>query len=239
MEFVYIPAGEFMMGNPSEKGRRIYDESPQHQVTISKGFWMSVYEVTNGQYQQFVKESNYNGKRESNANYLRHLKYSGREASSDYPVCWVSWNNARAFCEWLSAKEGKTYRLPTEAQWEYACRAGRTKELEIKDDGLFMNTSGGRAASTRSTHPAGQNQPNSYGLYDMYDNVREWCRDWYGFYSDVAEIDPQGLKSGDERVVRGDYSGDIISYRFAERYCYSPDIPDNKIGFRVIFEDSQ
>jgi formylglycine-generating enzyme required for sulfatase activity len=233
MEFVYIPAGEFMMGSPSNEGRRFHDESPQHRVKISKGFWMGVYEVTNEQYQQFVKESNYDGERESNANYLSF------HAGLDYPVCTVSWDNARAFCEWLSVKEGKTYRLPTEAQWEYACRAGRTKELNIKDDGLFLNTSGGRAASMRHTHPAGQNKPNPFGLYDMYDNVREWCRDWYGSYSDTAEVDPEGPSSGDERVVRGDYSGEIISYRCAERSSNPPDKPSHEIGFRIVCDDSE
>lgn len=242
MEFVYIPAGEFMMGSPSSeghRGHRIYNESSQHKVKISKGFWMGVYEVTNGQYQQFVRESNYDGKRESNANYLRHLEDSGQEAGTDYPVRWVSWDNALAFCDWLSVKEGKTYRLPNEAQWEYACRAGRTTELDIKDDGLFLNTSGGRAASMRTIHPAGQNKPNPFGLYDMYDNVKEWCRDWYGSYSNTTESDPEGPSSGDKRVVRGDYSGSIISYRCAERFCYSPDKPDNEIGFRVVCEDSE
>ena len=241
MEFVYIPAGEFMMGSPLNEKHRNYDEGPQHRVKISEGFWMGVYEVTNARYQQFVKESNYNGRRESNANYLRHILLEDKkpEAGSDYPVRWVSWNNACAFCEWLSVKENKTYRLPTEAQWEYACRTGRTKELDIKDDGLFLKSSGGRASSMRGTHPAGQNQPNSFGLYDMYDNVREWCQDWYGSYSNTTEVDPKGPSSGDKRVVRGDYSGNIISYRCAKRFCYPPDKPDNKIGFRVVCVDKQ
>jgi len=89
----------------------------------------------------------------------------------------------------------------------------------------------------RGTHPAGQNQPNSYGLYDMYDNVREWCRDWYGSYSDSAEVDPEGPSLGDKRVVRGGYSRNIISYRCAERFCYPSDKPDNEIGFRVVCEN--
>ncbi len=243
MEFVYVPGGEFMMGSPSNEKRRFFNESPQHQVKISKGFWMGVYELTNSQYLQFIKESsydNYDGIRESNANYLRHIlktDYNTPEQVSGYPVIWVSWNNARAFCEWLSVKEGKTYRLPTEAEWEYACRAGRTTELDIKDDGLFLKSSGGRASSMRGIHSVGQNKPNSYGLYDMYDNVREWCRDWYGSYSDTTEVDPEGPNSGDERVVRGDYSGNIISYRCAERFCYPPDNPNNKIGFRVVCEN--
>jgi len=243
MEFVYVPGGEFMMGSPSNEKRRFHDESPQHQVKISKGFWMGVYEVTNSQYLQFIKESsydNYDGIRESNANYLRHVlltDYNTQEQGSDYPVIWVSWNNARAFCEWLSVKEGKTYRLPTEAEWEYACRAGRTTELDIKDDGLFSKSSVGRASSMRGTHSAGQNKPNSYGLYDMYDNVREWCRDWYGSYSDSSEVDPEGPNSGDKLVVRGGYSGKIISYCCAERFCYPPDKPDNEIGFRVVCEN--
>jgi len=243
MEFVYVPGGEFMMGSPSNEKRWLHPESPQHQVKISKGFWMGVYEVTNSQYLQFIKESsydNYDGIRESNGNYLRHIlktDYNTPEQGSDYPVIWVSWNNACAFCEWLSVKEGKKYRLPTEAEWEYACRAGRTTELDIKDEGLFLNSSGGRASSMRGTHPAGQNKPNSYGLYDMYDNVREWCRDWYGSYSDAAEVDPEGPSSGDKRVVRGDYSRDIISYRCAKRFCYPPDKSDNEIGFRVVCEN--
>jgi formylglycine-generating enzyme required for sulfatase activity len=243
MEFVYVPGGEFMMGSPSNKKRRFYFESPQHQVKISKDFWMGVYEVTNSQYLQFIKESsydNYDGIRESNGNYLRHIlltNFNTPEQGSDYPVIWVSWNNARAFCEWLSVKEGKTYRLPAEAEWEYACRAGRTTELDIKDDGLFLTSSGGRASSMRGTHPAGQNQPNAYGLYDMYDNVKEWCRDWFGSYSDSAEVDPEGPSSGDKRVIRGDSSRDIISYRCAKRFWYPQDEPDNKIGFRVVCEN--
>jgi len=245
MELVYIPAGEFMMGSHSDAnmGSIGYNERPQHQVKISKGFWMGIYEVTNGQYQQFLKDSNYDGEREANANYLRHIlltpDYNTPEEGSDYPVVWVSWNNARAFCEWLSVKESKTYRLPTEAQWEYACRAGRPKELDIKDDGLFLKSSGGRASSMRGTHSVGQNKPNSFGLYDMYDNVREWCLDWYGSYSNTTEVDPKGPSSGDKRVVRGDYSGNIISYRCAKRFCYPPDKPDNKIGFRIVCVDQQ
>jgi len=236
MEFVYIPAGEFMMGSPSNEKRRNYDEGPRHRVKISDGFWMGVYEVTNAQYQQFLKESNYSDRRETNGNYLRHILLDDMrpEADSDYPVRWISWYNACAFCEWLSVKQGRTYRLPTEAQWEYACRAGRTKELDIKDDGLFLNSSGGRASSTRGTHPAGQNLPNSFGLCDMFDNVKEWCQDWYGSYSDTTEVDPKGPSSGDKRVVRGDYSGNIISYRWAKRFCHPPDKPDFKIGFRVV-----
>ena len=241
MEFVYIPAGEFMMGSPLNEKHRDYDEGPQRRVKISEGFWMGVYEVTNAQYQQFVKESNYNGRRESNANYLRHILLEDKrpEAGSDYPVRWVSWNSACALCEWLSVKHGKTYCLPTEAQWEYACRAGTTTPLNIEDHGLFLKSSGGRASSVRGTHPVGQNKPNSFGLYDMFDNVKEWCQDWYGSYSDTTEVDPKGPSSGDDRVVRGDYSGDIISYRCANRFCRPPDKPDFKIGFRVVCVDSE
>lgn len=243
MEFVYVPSGEFMMGSPSNGKHRFHPEIPQHKVKISKGFWMGVYEVTNSQYLQFIKESSYDdsdGIRESNGNFLRHIlktNFNMPDQGSDYPVIWVSWYNACAFCEWLSVKEGKKYRLSTEAEWEYACRAGRTTELDIKDEGLFLNSSGGRASSMRGTHPAGQNKPNDYGLYDMYDNVSEWCRDWYGSYSDSAEVDPDGPSSGDKRVVRGDYSGSIISYRCAKRFCYSPDKSKHEIGFRVVCED--
>jgi sulfatase modifying factor 1 len=240
MEFVHIPAGEFMMGSPLDEKRRRNDEGPQHRVKISEGFWLGVCEVTNAHYQQFVKESNYNGERESNANYLRHiLRDKGPEAGSDYPVRWVSWDNACAFCEWLSVKEGKIYRLPTEAQWEYACRAGATTPLNIEDDSPFLKSSGGRALSIRGTHPAGQNKPNSFGLYDMFDNLMEWCQDWYGSYSDATEVDPNGPSSGNDRVVRGDYSGDIISYRCANRFRRPPDQPDFKTGFRVVCVDSE
>jgi len=241
MEFVYIPAGEFMMGSPLNDKHRDHDEGPQHQVKISQGFWMGVHEVTNAQYQQFVKESNYNGRPESNANYLRHILLEDErpEAARDYPVRWVSWGNACAFCEWLSVKQGKTYRLPTEAQWEYACRAGATAPLNVEDNGLFSGSSGGRASSIRGTHPVGQNKPNSFGLYDMFDNVKEWCQDWYGGYSDAAEVDPKGPSSGNDRVVRGDYSGDIISYRWSNRFRCPPDKPDFKIGFRVVGVDSE
>jgi formylglycine-generating enzyme required for sulfatase activity len=240
IELAYIRAGEFKMGSPDVNVTAAnYFARPQHKVKFSKGFWMGIYEVTNGQYQQFVKESNYDGKRESNANYLMHLRDTSQGSGSDYPVIWISWNNAMAFCKWLSVKEGRTYRLPTEAEWEYACRAGLDAPLDIEDDGLFISSSGGRAESMRRTHPAGQGTPNEYSLYDMYDNVREWCLDWFGLYSEDAQIDPKGPESGDRRVVRSGYSGNIMSFDYTNRNNEIPNTPSHAIGFRIICEDSE
>ena len=217
MEFVWIPPGTFMMGSPaSEKGRGA-DEGPVRKVTISKGFWMGKYEVTQEEWEAVM------------GNNPSHFK-GGR-----HPVETVSWNDATAFCRALSQKTGKAVRLPTEAEWEYACRAGTTTVYHSGDDekdlakaGWDKGNSGGR------THPVGKKEPNAWGLHDMHGNVWEWCADRDGKYPSGPVTDPTGANTGTCRVFRG---GSWCSYAFccraAFRNSYYPDGVYNSIGFRV------
>jgi len=221
MEFVWIPPGEFTMGSPSgEKGRKA-DEGPIRNVTISKGFWMGKYEVSQEQYAQMTGEN--------------PSKFKG----DHHPVERVSWDDGAAFCRVLTTKTGKAFRLPTEAEWEYACRAGTTtiyhageNESDLAKAGWYKGNSGGM------THPVGKKEPNAWGLHDMHGNVWEWCWDWYGSYSSGSQADPRGPASGKRRVYRGGSWSrfDGAGYCRAARRSvnYFPGHPDAAgIGFRV------
>ena len=175
------------MGSPSgELGRQ--SNETQHSVTISKGFWLGKYEVTQAQYEAVM----------------------GGNPAKNYPVYYVTWYDATNFCAKLTASEkaagrlpsGYVYTLPTEAQWEYACRAGTTGDYNVNgaalsDLGWYFDNSDSK------THPVGQKKPNAWGLYDMHGNVWEWCLDWYGSYPSSAVTDPKGPSTGSGRVVRG------------------------------------
>ena len=187
LKMVYIPSGEFMMG--SERGSG--GGRPVHRVRITKGFYLGAYEVTQAQWQS-VMGSN-----------PSHFK------GADRPVERVSWTDCQGFVRKLCAKEGVpegTYRLPTEAEWEYACRAGSTTRFYFGDsDGDLDNHGWHRGNSGRQTHPVGEKTPNGFGLYDMHGNVWEWCSDWYdsGYYGKSPGADPPGPGSGSYRVNRG------------------------------------
>ncbi|HPZ09954.1 MAG TPA: SUMF1/EgtB/PvdO family nonheme iron enzyme [Candidatus Eremiobacteraeota bacterium] len=176
-EMVYINGGTFQMG--SNNGR--YDEKPVHSVTVNS-FYMGRYPVTNKEYCLYDS--------------------SRKNPGDNLPVVNVSWNDAVAYCKWLSKKTGENYRLPTEAEWEYACRAGTTTEYywgdEMKDYYCWYYANSGE-----EVHPVGQKKPNAFGLYDMSGNVWEWCSDWYGNYPSVEAVNPTGLKSGSCSVLRG------------------------------------
>ena len=222
MKLVLIPAGSFMMGSPeSEKGRR-GDEGPQHKVTISKPFYMGITEVTKEQCVAVLGEHTSNSKR------------------AKIPVERVSWNNAVGFCKKLSAKTRRTVRLPTEGEWEYACRAGTKTvfcfgddEKELGDYAWHSANSGGKA------HPVGQKKPNAWGLYDMHGNVREWCQDWYDerYYAKPRAIDPQGPTLGTRRVLRGGgWLAGIHSCRSGSRFPQPPGAAFADWGLRVVVE---
>ncbi len=227
MNLVYIPAGEFMMGSSSDEKDRYNAEGPQHRVKISKGFYMGVYEVTQGQYQAVMgnNPSNFKG--------------------DNLPVELVSWEMAVEFCRKLSQKEGKTYRLPTEAEWEYACRAGSTTRFCFGDSDSILGDyawygydyAWGYEESGKQTHPVGQMKPNGFGLYDMHGNVWEWCQDWYdgSYYSQNPEVDPQGPSSGQYRVLRGgSWENSPRHCRSAYRNGNTPDSRYSGSGFRVV-----
>jgi len=217
MKLVLIAPGKFMMGSPDSEQDRAKNEGPQHEVTISKPFYMGVTEVTQAQYEAVMgtNPSNFRGP----AN----------------PVERVSWDEAAEFCRKLSAKAGKTFRLPTEAEWEYACRAGSKTRFSFGDsDSVLGDYAWYGSNSGGKTQPVGQKKPNAWGLYDMHGNVWEWCADWFGSYSSGASTDPQGAGSGGRRVVRGGSWHGIAtdSFRCAYRTDRAPSDRNVFYGFR-------
>jgi formylglycine-generating enzyme required for sulfatase activity len=157
-------------------------------------------------------------------------------SNTNYPITGVSWNDAKAYCEWLSQKTGKTYRLPTEAEWEYAARGG-SKSVGYKYSGSnnIDEVAWYDGNSGSKTHPVGQKKANELGIYDMSGNVWEWCGDWYGSYSSSSQTNPIGAASGSNRVFRGGSWYFIAIYcRSANRDDSTPDTRNGSIGFRLV-----
>jgi len=207
MKMVLIRPGKFMMGEG--EGR--------HEVTNSKPFYMAVTEVTQEQYEAVM------GKNPSWVN------------GPTNPVETVSWDDAAEFCRRLSEKTRQTVRLPTEAEWEYACRAGTQTAFSFGDDPSALGDyAWWTGNSGKTTHPVGQKKPNSWGLYDMHGNVWEWCADWYGEYPKGPVTDPSGPATGDSRVVRGGswLYGDAAYFRCAFRSYNVPSFLFSYYGFR-------
>ena len=246
IEFVWIPPGKFTMGSPPEEAYREENEGPQHEVTISKGFWLGVYEVTAGQFLEFLKATGkdssvefgeYCPLKKSKSGY----SLSGNEWGSDekQPMVMLSRPGVVAFCEWLSSKGEGKYRLPTEAEWEYACRAGTTTAFSFGEASAPLGDYGWHDQnSDKVTHPAGLKKPNPWGLYAMHGNVLEWCSDWYAErYPAEAATDPKGPSSGELYVVRGGFFyGDWTASRSANRWSMPEDVSHTIIGFRVARE---
>ena len=226
INLVEIPAGSFYMG--SEGKGEDYDEAPVHKVNISKAFRMGATEVTNAQYELFRPE---------------HKKLRGKDNVStedDDAVVNISYQDALDFCQWLSQKEGKTYRLPTEAEWEYACRAG-SYTLYYTGDGLSSNMRRNQTIARdykAVSLKVGQTRPNAFGLYDMHGNVEEWCLDWYGPYSADEQTDPVGPADGEYRVTRGGSHHTPDEFlRSANRLAMIPEDKHSLTGFRVVQSD--
>jgi len=234
MKLVLIPKGTFMMGSPaSEQGRD--DDETQHEVIISEDYYLGVFEVTRGQYEKVMG---------TNPSYFQK-RVIGKSDSSMYPVEQVSWEDAVEFCKKLSElpeekKAGCVYRLPTEAEWEYACRAGSkaaysfgANSKTLGDYAWFGENSGSQ------THPVGEKKANAWGLYDMHGNVWEWCSDWYGKYPKGSVSDPSGPSEGSDRVSRGGCWGlRAASCRSANRSWLAPSIRNYGYGFRVALSSS-
>lgn len=226
IKLVDIPAGYFWMG--SEGKGEDFDEAPMHKVIISEPFKMGATEVTNAQYEAFdPSHSQYRGK-------------YGLSENDDDAVIYVNYNDAIAFCEWLSEKEGKTYRLPTEAEWEYACRAG-TYSLYSTGDYLpnsFLKNQQLYRDPVAVSLQVGQTPANPFGLYDMHGNVEEWCLDWYAPYQSGEQTNPLGAEEGLFRVTRGGSHGTTTEYlRSANRMAMIPDDKHWLTGFRVVQAD--
>jgi len=216
-----IPPGEFMMGSPASEEGRGSDET-QHRVKITKPFYLSAHEVTQAQYERVMGNNPSSSKGDTK------------------PVEKVSWHDAVAFCGKLSEREGVEYRLPTEAEWEYACRAGTSTAYSFGDDASGLGEYAWyRDNSSGTTHPVGEKLPNAWGLYDMHGNVFEWCQDWYGPYESLQVVsDPAGAVSGNRRVLRGGALGDLprnvrAAYRNADPSATLRSTVPPNYGFRL------
>lgn len=221
---VEIPAGSFWMG--SNGWGYDYDEAPVHRVTLTEPFRMSATEITNAQYEQFRPEHRA----------LRGSEF-GLSAGDDEAVVCVSWEDATAYCRWLSEKTGRHFRLPTEAEWEYACRAG-TYTLFYTGDGLgspmWRNQQTERNLK-KVDLTVGKTPANAFGLYDMHGNVEEWCQDWYGTYPAGPVTDPLGPALGEYKITRGGSHNTPETYlRSASRSAAIPADAHSQIGFRIV-----
>ena len=246
MQFVRIEPGTFKMGSTQANladeitAERTHlrdgdwDEQPIHQVTLTTPFHIGIFQVTNAQYEEFQStHSELRGK----------LDFS---QDDDEAVVFVDWHDATNFCEWLSKKEGLPYRLPTEAEWEYVCRAGTTTHFHTGDTlppefhkniGESWYPDAGRSRGAEEVVPlhVGKTTPNAWGVYDMHGNVEEWCQDWYGPYESDLQTDPIGRESGLYRVTRGGSHSTLLCYlRSANRMGAVPEDKHWYIGFRVV-----
>jgi formylglycine-generating enzyme required for sulfatase activity len=233
-DMVFIPPGTYRMGSAEDEVGRYVWERPQMDVIISRGFWMGKYEVTQREYLELMGGNP-----------------SGFTGDLSLPVETVSWSDAVDFCSALTEREHAAarirvncvYRLPTEAEWEYACRAWTSTRFSYGDDPVYAgltdyawyeDNSGGE------THPVGQKLPNPWGLYDMHGNVWEWCQDWFDNYSGGILLDPQGPASGSTRVARGgDWGVSARSCRLANIFSPDPNDRQNYLGFRIVLAPGQ
>ncbi|MCP4693568.1 MAG: formylglycine-generating enzyme family protein [Desulfobacterales bacterium] len=228
MEFVSIPPGEFMMGSPENEPERYRDEKI-HKVTLTNGFYMQKTEITQDQWTAVMGENP-----------------SGfANCGGDCPVETVSWNDVHEFIERLNQREGKDiYRLPTEAEWEYACRAGTNTPFSFGDcltadqanyNGNYPLKDCAKVEYREKTTPAGSLEANAWGLYDMHGNVWEWCEDWYDDYPTGSATDPVDPSSGFSQVIRGGSWFYNASYcRSAVRVFAAPDVRFDFVGFRLV-----
>ena len=235
LAMIWIKPGTFVMGSPDSEVDRHTNEGPQTVVTLAKGFWMGHHEVTQAEYQTVIG---------SNPSWFT--------GDLNRPVEGVSWNDATNYCRLLTAGErtagrlpaGWGYRLPTEAEWEYACRAWTTTRFSYGDDQGYTNLTNyawyyDNSGST--VHPVGQKLANPWGLVDMHGNVSEWCQDWHGAYPGESVTDPQGPGTGLNRVIRGlgGWFGPAVYCRSASRGGSDPPGRTSGIGFRVVLAPGQ
>ncbi|MDR0815137.1 MAG: formylglycine-generating enzyme family protein [Bacteroidales bacterium] len=217
-EMVYVQGGTFTMGCTSEQGNDCYgDENPAHQVTLNS-YYIGKYEVTQAQWKDVIgsNPSNFKG--------------------DNLPVEQVSWEDVQDFIARLNSLTGKNYRLPTEAEWEYAARGG-SQSRNTKYSGAYSvdNAAWYSSNSDSKTHPVGTKQANELGIYDMSGNVWEWCSDWYGNYSSASQTNPRGgATSGSNRVFRGgSWNSDAQYVRVPYRSNTAPDPRSYNLGFRL------
>jgi formylglycine-generating enzyme required for sulfatase activity len=254
MRFVWVPPGEFVMGSSTQEPWRDADEK-RHEVKLTRGFFLGAHPVTRGQFASFVRAAHYVTEAEGRGGAHRgpsgewkldpwcNWRHPGFPQDDDHPVVCVSWNDAQAFCNWLAGekkpREG-VCRLPTEAEWEYACRAGTTTAYWCGDthSSTEANYNGAAEGDTGvfrdGTTPVWVFPANPWGLYDMHGNLWEWCADWYGPYPATEVVDPQGPSAGRNRVLRGgSWRNQSRFLRSAARNQLAPSGRDRDTGFRV------
>jgi formylglycine-generating enzyme required for sulfatase activity len=229
LRFVWIAPGSYWRGSDAAEAGRDRDEGPKHEVTLSRGFYLGIHEVSQAQWTAVMGHNP--------AAFRR-----GPEAP-ERPVESVSWDDCQRFIARLNALQLGVFRLPTEAEWEYAARAGTTARFPWGDDPKEFKTHTHAWANSRSyavTHPVGRKPPNAWGLHDMHGNVWEWCRDWYAPYPEGPQLDPEGPSSGRERVFRGGSWYDFpVSLRSANRHRHAPDRRYTAVGLRLVWEPEE
>ena len=228
IEMVWIEPGTFMMGSSEDEPGRQHIEGPQHEVTITRGFWLGKYELTKGQWESVMGTTPWAG-------------HSYFQPDANYPAQYISWETAQEFVGKLNEAEGsEIYRLPTEAEWEYACRAGTETSWPFGDDESLLGQYAWYYDNTTNIgaeypHAVGTNLPNPWGLYDMHGNVQEWCQDLYGAYASDPQTDPQGVLSGSSRVLRGGgFSHSAPDTRSAKRHSSWYGSPSYRFGTRLL-----
>jgi formylglycine-generating enzyme required for sulfatase activity len=259
MRVVLIPAGEFMMGSPGNEEDRITKDELLHRVRITRPFWLGKYEVTVEQFRAFVQSCRHQTDAEKAGKAFGHygsdkgMMWANAlpDQTDSHPVTCVSWNDAAAFCAWLPQKAGATCQLPTEAHWEYACRAGTSTRYSAGDpDTALRGIANYADADTpvswadtdhddgfKYTAPVGRYRANAWGLHDMHGNVSEWCADWYdgNYYGNSPTPDPGGPAEGRYRVLRGgSWKTSPLHCDAATRGGLAPALPFTHVGFRVV-----
>jgi len=245
LEFVRIPPGSFQMGSRDWASNQ--DERTVHPVTLTRAFFLQRTNVTVGQFRAFVQATGYRTEAERNGGGF--LWVNGQNAfrrdpkavwnnpdlavQETCPVVCVSWNDAQAYCRWLSETEGTAFRLPTEAEWEYACRAGTTGERygDLEKVAWYWPSS---INGHSGPHPVAQKLPNGFGLFDILGNAADWCQDWYGPYGSGEQVDPAGTPGGAARVFRGGgWIAHAANCRAAGRHHGEPSYTQTGLGFRL------
>ena len=239
LELLWLPPGRFVMGTDKE-GRA---EGPGHAVKLTRGFWLGATDVTVAQFRRFVVATGYvtQAEREGGASLATMLGLTKKADANwrnphfpqndNHPVVCVSWKDAQAYLQWLNQGTGGGYRLPTEAEWEYACRGDGGPEAPGAPDAIAWHEDNSGAA----THPVAKKEANAFGLFDMLGNVSQWCQDWYGEYAASGSTDPQGPATGTRRVLRGAaWNAGASSLRPTLRTGYEPEGRTQLLGFRVV-----
>ena len=239
MKLRLIPPGGFKMG-------------PDYVVRLTRPYRLGIHEVTVGQFRAFVKETGHKTEAETNGKGGFAIGAGGLEdplpsynwknadfsPAEDHPVVFVSWEDAAKFCDWLSSKERKNYRLPTEAEWEWACRAGSKGKYHFGDNPNDLDAYAWHLGNSgRKSHPVGRKKPNAWGLFDMHGNAAEFCYDWLGLYPSGTRVDPFGAATGTVRVLRSSASNDTAEATAAsQRNNAAPTFVNHNFGFRVLLQ---